>query len=203
MFAFCGQQITIRVTLFLLIWTFFLCPAPAVASVWKQVIVSYTVDGDTIRGYDALKGSKFLEYFRFSCVDAAEKEQPGGQEAKASLAELAKSGDILTVEIVDIDKYLRPVVIAYSPRVGVDTSLNEIQVRQGNAIVTPEYLRTCPKIAAHLQQEETLARQSQLNIWKYQPLCLPRNYRKNQCSGSTMVSPTAGMEVWGEGEPQQ
>lgn len=164
-----------------LICSLFWVPAPALAGTWKQIVVSYTVDGDTIRGYDPATGSSSLQYFRFSCVDALEKKQVGGKQATATLAQLAQPGDVLNVEIVDVDKYLRPVAIAHSPRLQSIT-LNEFQVGAGNAVVTPQYLRNCPQIASNLQQLEAVAQQAHLNIWANDPLCLPEDYRKKRCA---------------------
>lgn len=91
------------------------------------------IDGDTLR-LDA--PGKDLR-LRLWGISAPELSEPGGRDAKAALAALA-DGRPIACELMDVDRYGRPVVRCATPEI---PDLSCAMVRQGHAEDWPRYSR--------------------------------------------------------------
>ena len=117
---------------------------------------------------------------RFDRVDAPEKNQPFGQEAKQFTYGLVGEGEV-SVRVVEIDRYGRSVGEITLPD---GRSLNRELVRLGYA---RHYVRFSSD--PELEVLETKARENKLGLWQF-PSVAPWLYRK--------MTPEAQEKVWEE-----
>jgi endonuclease YncB( thermonuclease family) len=150
-------------------------------------LVERVSDGDTLAVKDA-KGNKFN--VRFACMDAPEvphskKERESrrssdrnqfswGAKAQERLQELIqKSGDRVTLNITDSDRYGRKVA---EVRLKDGTLVQEVLLREGLAKVYRPYLNKCPSKEL-VQQAEAQAQQQKIGIWGDEKFTNPWEYR--------------------------
>lgn len=135
---------------------------------WADTFAGLVVrvsDGDTITVADANTERRV----RFAQIDAPEKKQPFGPEAREKLASLVL-GKSVTVEYDATDRYGRII-----GQVVIDaTDVNFWLVREGYAWVYVEYPHTPPYVAA-----EAEARQAQRGLWAQPNPLPPWIYRRN------------------------
>ena len=127
------------------------CSGVNSAQTYQGKVIQVT-DGDSI---NILHEGKPLR-IRLAEIDAPERGQPFWKKSREALADYV-AGKEVTVEEVDIDRYLRIVGQVY---VG-DLWVNGALVRGGYVYVYPRYATT-----ERLYEFEEEARESQAGIWK-------------------------------------
>ena len=104
-------------------------------------------------------------------IDAPEKDQPYGIEAKNSLKELVQ-GKTVRLDLKDIDKYGRAVALVFVDSLNVNLE----QVKRGLAWAYLEYLGS-PYISEYYSAEKE-ARSKGLGLWKQTNPTPPWEWRK-------------------------
>jgi endonuclease YncB( thermonuclease family) len=162
-----------------------LCATPAEARVThgkakavKSRVIAGTVvavaDGDTLTLVDKRGKRARRVIVRLAEIDAPEKCQPYGGQARKSLAELTLNRAV-TGEIIDIDRYGRHV-----GRIRVDgaaETVNRIQLRRGLAWVYTQYSKD-----ASLKTLERGAAASRLGLWADKKPVPPWQWRRKHPS---------------------
>ena len=139
--------------------------------------VTEVIDGDTFHCIPKEKITDAKIYkdgsvsVRLYGIDAPEKDQPFGEEAKNSLKELVK-GKTVELKVKDIDKYGRAVALVYVGSLNVNLE----QVKRGYAWAYLEYLDS-PYISEYYSAEKE-ARSKGLGLWKQANPTPPWEWRK-------------------------
>ena len=123
-------------------------------------------DGDTLR---VVRGNEELK-IRFCGIDAPEKKQPLGIEARDHLRSLVDlgNGEVLLVPI-EKDRYGRTVAEVYvKDSRSTAINLNVQMVRDGYAWHYERYSGNCP-IRGEFASAQELAQKESLGIWKGNP----------------------------------
>lgn len=89
------------------------------------------IDGDTVRLDSPGKNLRF----RIWGINAPEIKDPGGKDASRALARLV-AGQTLSCDLMDVDRYGRPVVRCSTPK---NRDIACEMVRQGHAVDVPRY----------------------------------------------------------------
>jgi len=154
-------------------------PAPMSArpSAAQQSQLTATVlsvgDGDTFR----VQSQGKTITVRLACVDAPEMAQaPYGQAAAQRLKQLLPRGQRVVLSVVETDRYGRTVAEVYAG----NTSVNLQLVKEGLAVVYPQYLKGCPGLRTPLLQAEQQAKQRRLQFWSQSQPMMPWDYRRQK-----------------------
>jgi micrococcal nuclease len=131
-------------------------------------------DGDTLTVRGA-NGQNMT--VRLACIDAPERNQPGGQESAKRLSALLPRGSAVKVVAVDKDQYGRTVGVVFRGK-----NINMLLVEEGQAWAYEEYFNNCPSSASELRQAQNAARQQRRGLWVQANPCPPWDYRKGQCA---------------------
>lgn len=157
--------------------TSILSPGPSVAmSEQYQLVPGSVYDGDTLRVTD---GSKEIK-IRLCGIDAPEKEQPMGIEARDHLRSLIAQGDgSLIVVPVKRDRYKRTVADVYVPLAGTEEEihLNTQMVLDGYAYHYEQYSSDCPDDYLLVRVEER-AKAAGKGVWMNPDAERPWEYRR-------------------------
>jgi len=131
--------------------------------------VEKIIDGDSLK---VRKGNKSIE-LRLWGIDAPEFDQPGAEESEQALLALIDKAQ-LTLNIKDVDKYGRLVVIAHKEHVNI----NEEMVKTGHAWVHIYYclLPPCGQWLIYEKQAQKLG----IGFWKYQDPIPPWIWKASQ-----------------------
>lgn len=113
--------------------------------------LAWVSDGDTLR---VIVRGREMEV-RLADIDAPEREQPYGWEAKLQLIDLVR-GQHIVLRPRDVDQYGRIVAYVWAGSVDVNREL----VRRGSAWFYPEYAESDA-----LYQEEQRARAARSGLW--------------------------------------
>lgn len=156
----------------------------AVAQAWADTIVGRVIgvtDGDTITVLDA---NNVQHTIRLDGIDAPEKDQPGGQAAKLSLAQLV-SGKRVSVETGKTDKYGRAV-----GRVNVGgVYVNLEQIRRGHAWHYKKYQHEQDELdRAAFAEAEFLAQQANRGLWGGRHIVPPWMWRDRSKSPAKPIA---------------
>ena len=92
---------------------------------------------------------------RLHSIDAPERDQPGGREARAALTQRLGTAEV-TLEPVEQDQYGRMIAVVYQG----DTNVNAWLVREGHAWVYRQYARD-----ARYCEAEIAARSEKRGVW--------------------------------------
>lgn len=169
-----------RLKLFKIIpaFLFILCFASLSPAYTITGTVSRVIDGDT---FHLLPESSIPQNVkvhkdgtvsvRLRGIDAPEKRQPYGEEAKESLESII-GGKVVKVEVKDIDRYGR--IAGYVFLDGINVNL--LQVKHGYAWAYTEYLDR-PYISEFYNAEKE-ARKQKLGLWKQSNPTPPWEWRK-------------------------
>jgi len=138
------------------------CVASSIAPIYEVRVVK-VLDGDTFHGRRSpgllLNGAKpirdTLVSVRLWGVDAPEKRQPWGDEARAALAGMIE-GKTVHVTVVDVDAYHR--VVGHVRLHGMD--VNQEMVAQGHAWMFRKYTDS-----PSLDVWEQVARRERRGLW--------------------------------------
>ena len=141
-----------------------------------QLVPGSVYDGDTLRVTD---GSKEIK-IRLCGIDAPEKEQPMGIEARDHLRDLIAQGDgSLIVVPVKRDRYERTVADVFVPLAGTEEEihLNTQMVLDGYAYHYEQSSSDCPDDYLLARVEER-AKASGLGVWVNPDAERPWEYRQ-------------------------
>ena len=139
----------------------------------QSAIVVSTGDGDTLR----VRVGASAVTVRIGCIDAPEKAQtPWGAQAAARLKQLLPPGQPVQLRKIDSDRYGRTVAEVF---VG-GQSIGLRMVREGQALIYPQYIDGCSATKSAYQQAQNQAKQQALGVWNpANPLkVMPWDYRK-------------------------
>jgi micrococcal nuclease len=145
-------------------------------------------DGDTLqvtRGNDSVT-------VRLGCIDAPETAQtPWGRQSANRLKQLLPVGQAVQVREIDRDKYDRTVAELYLG----NQSVNLMMVKEGQAVVYPEYLSGCANTQNQYLQAEAQAKAQKLGFWNQANPVMPWEFRQgkrsnNQSSSGARPRPT-------------
>lgn len=116
---------------------------------------------------------------RLCGIDAPEKDQPMGIEARDHLRSLVTQGDSTIIVVpVETDQYGRMVAELFVP-IGPDEEIgvNAQMVADGYAYHYARYSDTCPNESVIARVEE-IAKEQSLGVWARPSLEKPWDYRK-------------------------
>jgi len=139
--------------------------------------VTRVLDGDTFHCIPdtTINGAKIHKdgtiSVRLRGVDAPEKRQPSGMDAKESLKELIGKKTV-KLDIKDIDRYGRVAAYVFVNRMNVNLE----QVKRGLAWAYTEYLDR--PYASEFYDAENQARKQRLGLWKELNPTPPWEWRK-------------------------
>lgn len=93
-------------------------------------------DGGTLR----VSTNQGILTVRLACIDAPEMSQkPYGDTAAKRLKQLLPNGTIVTLDVVDTDRFGRSIAKVFQG----NRSINLIMVQEGQAVVYHQYLNNC------------------------------------------------------------
>ena len=127
-------------------------------------IITYFYDGDTVKIEDGLRQYKL----RITDIDAPERNQRYGKQARRALMKLCKQADV-QVTLTGIDKYQRDLGYLTCN----NTSVSEALVKQGYAWFNVRYSGNWA-----LQSAENDARQAKRGLWKQKKPIPPWEWRQ-------------------------
>jgi endonuclease YncB( thermonuclease family) len=132
-------------------------------------------DGDTLK---VMLDGKEIKV-RLCGVDAPEKAQPSGEEAKAFLEKLVQNagGRVGLVE-TDTDRYGRMVAEVFFVLGETEQSAQEELLKAGMVYVYPQYVGSCPN-GEVFKRVEAIAQRSKAGVWARNNE-RPWDYRRNQ-----------------------
>lgn len=139
--------------------------------------VRSTGDGDTFRIQDQGKGTTV----RLGCIDAPEMAQkPWGPQAAARLKQLLPAGQTVQLRQIDRDRYGRLVAEVFQG----NPSINLRMVREGMAVIYPQYFSGCQAAKNQYISAQQQAKQAGLGIWNpANPMrIMPWEFRRRQRS---------------------
>lgn len=148
---------------------------------WEVVSVA---DGDTI----TVKGDAETKKIRFCGIDAVEKQQKLGPQAKSYLQSLIAKGNGTVILIpIEQDRYGRTVAEVFvKPRLGTpgyqseeEIFLNGEMVRAGFARHYTRYSGNCPNKGV-IEQSEQMAKQDRAGLWSDPNAVPPWEFRKQE-----------------------
>lgn len=146
----------------------------AIAQSISGATVVSTIDGDTLQ----VNQNGQTITVRLACIDAAEGEQPGGTAAADRLRQLLPQNQAIQLIQVDTDRYGRTVAAVFANRQSVNLRL----VREGQAVVYPQYLSRCPNSRNDLLAAEEEARSHRRGFWAQTNPVMPWDWRQRSRS---------------------
>ncbi|MFB2836580.1 thermonuclease family protein [Floridanema evergladense] len=143
-------------------------------------------DGDTIR----VKQNNQTITVRLGCIDAPELAQkPWGERSKYRLGQFLPAGQSVRLRKIDTDRYGRTVAEVFKD----DRSINLQMVREGYAVIYPEYFGGCAATRNQYLQAEAGAKQNRLALWSQPNPVMPWAFRRQPNRPTTpqpIASPT-------------
>lgn len=121
---------------------------------------------------------------RLGCIDSPETDQPGGQAPTDRLRQLLPRDQQIQLIPIDVDRYGRTVAVVFAN----GRSVNLQMVKEGHAVVYPQYLSGCPNSRDELLAAENEARSARLGIWVQANPVMPWEWRQ----GTHPSSPSGG-----------
>ena len=156
-----------------------LTAATATAADSYRIAVTRVSDGDTVRGRKlAVKGNPEVR-IRLYGIDAPETKgrtwdaQPGGKESSTFLRHMLPVGDVVTVNVVDVDRYKRDVAILTMQDGRV---VQEELLRYGHAWVYPQYCKISR--CEYWRSLESEAKAARRGLWHKRNATPPWEWRK-------------------------
>jgi micrococcal nuclease len=165
-------------------------PTPVVTTSIAQNALPQVVsvgDGDTLRV--RLQGK--IITIRLGCIDAPETAQtPWGEQSAKRLQQLLPAGQAVQIREIDRDRYGRTVAELYLG----NQSVNLMMVKEGQAVVYPQYLSGCSETKEQYLQAETQAKAQKLGFWNQASPVMPWDFRSGKrraSQPSTSTNPQA------------
>jgi micrococcal nuclease len=146
----------------------------AIAQSISSATVVSTIDGDTLQ----VNQNGQTITVRLACIDAPEGEQPGGTTAAERLRQLLPQHQAIQLIQVDTDRYGRTVAVVFANRQSINLRL----VRDGQAVVYPQYLSRCPNSRNDLLAAQEEARSHQRGFWAQANPVMPWDWRQRSRS---------------------
>lgn len=140
-----------------------------IAEVQTAIVVSIG-DGDTLRVNQ--DGNTIT--VRLACIDSPEADQPGGAAAADRLRQLLPRDQTVQLIPVDTDRYGRTVAVVFVN----GRSINLQLVKEGLAVVYPQYLSNCPNSRNDLLAAEDEARSAESGVWAQANPVMPWDWRQ-------------------------
>ncbi len=142
-----------------------------------KVVPGSIYDGDTIRvvpaSINGFSKSQQLK-IRFACIDAPERNQPGGIEAREELKRiLERGGNQVQLNIISTDRYGRSVAEVWNSDGLVQSQL----VQLGLVYPYEQYSSDCPSWDI-VKSGERYAKANRLGVWANPNAVKPWEYRK-------------------------
>lgn len=135
--------------------------APSPTSDLWQVVPGSVYDGDTLR---VVRNGEELK-IRLCGIDAPEKDQPLGTEARDYLRSLlTQSNSSVRILTVDHDRYGRTVAEVMGVLGESEMNLNAQMVADGMAYHYAQYSGNCPSRAV-IEEAEAIAKTSRVGVW--------------------------------------
>lgn len=134
-------------------------------------------DGDTIYVRNPEERASYR--VRMAMIDAPEKNQDYGPQAKQVLQQLLRGAGALTLQVYGSDRYGRLIAVVEDER---KRNINLLMVNQGAAWVYSQYARR-PEFARHydaMTTAETNARRQRLGLWANPDAVEPWRYRRSR-----------------------
>ncbi|MDX2097877.1 MAG: thermonuclease family protein [Leptolyngbyaceae cyanobacterium bins.59] len=150
--------------------------APALALTAATVVS--VGDGDTFR---AQRGDRLLT-IRIACVDAPElRQQPYGLQSADRLKQLLPRGATVQLREVELDRNGRTVAEVFRNKQSIGLQM----VKEGHAVVYPQYLENCADTQQQYQAAEAQAKRARLNFWKQARPLMPWDFRRGGTETAT------------------
>ena len=147
-------------------------PKPTIAAIEQATVIS-TGDGDTLRINQQGKPITV----RIACMDAPETAQkPWGAEAATRFRQLLPVGQIVKVRVINRDRYGRTVAEIFTG----DQPVGLTMVRDGMAVVYPQYINNCAVNKSQYLQAEASAKQAQRGVWSDPKFVMPWEFRRGR-----------------------
>ncbi|MBE9224040.1 thermonuclease family protein [Phormidium sp. LEGE 05292] len=149
---------------------FLLIAVPTAIAQQQSATVISVGDGDTIR----VRSANQTVTVRLGCIDAPEiSQQPWGERARYRLGQFLPTGQAVRLRFIDRDQYGRTVAEVLKG----NQSVNLQMVREGYAIIYPQYFSGCNASRGEYQQAEAGARQNRLAFWSQPSPIMPWDFR--------------------------
>ena len=140
-------------------------------------------DGDTLRV--RLQGK--IITIRLGCIDAPETAQtPWGEQSAKRLQQLLPVSQAVQVREIDRDRYGRTVGELYLG----NQSVNLMMVKEGQAVVYPQYLSGCSETKEQYLQAEAQAKAQRLGFWNQVSPVMPWDFRSGKRGASQLSTST-------------
>lgn len=128
-------------------------------------------DGDTIT---LDRGGKNVKV-RMGCIDSPElKQKPFGESSRQRLKALLPTGTLVTLRVIDTDRYGRTVAEVFKG----SQSINLVLVQEGQAVIYREYFSGCQGSKGQYEQAERQAKQRKVAFWHQDNLVMPWDFRR-------------------------
>jgi endonuclease YncB( thermonuclease family) len=160
----------------------------------RYVIVTQIVsvsDGDTLTVRRSDNGRNMV--IKLACIDAPERNQPGGKESAQRLSTLLPKG--LTVsfgylgekdqDFGEKDPYGRTRGVILKELEYINLKL----VKEGQAWVYEKEISRCRGFEQEFRQSQAAAQKQRLGLWSQTNPCPPWDYRSNKCGARRTPSP--------------
>lgn len=158
-----------------------LIATPAIAAFPTAMVVSVG-DGDTLQ----VRQNNSLVTIRLACVDAPELAQsPYGAKSAERLKQLLPMGQTVQLREVGMDRYGRTVAEVFFK----DQSIGLQLVREGYAVVYPQYLNRCQEKAQQYLQAEKQSKSKKLVFWQQTSPVMPWDFRQEPLSTARPIPP--------------
>lgn len=134
-------------------------------------------DGDTIYVRSAEERASYR--VRMAMIDAPEKNQDYGPQAKRALQQLLRGAGALTLQVYGSDRYGRLIAVVEDER---KRNINLLMVNQGAAWVYSQYARR-PEFVRYYEAmtaAETNARRQRLGLWANPDAVEPWLFRRSR-----------------------